>query len=423
MVSILASIVAIVMTWTVQSKSLVTGDGQWPYDIEVNYSNTYQKGDVRAGDDAVLSLGNLGNLSVQSIEVWVKSNKSSGAGVFTVNSNGKTVATKSGTFKEWTGDYDNTNYHPIELLSSTIAGVNELVISLHGTENSLHIDRYVITYSPPTPHTVTLMNCGQVFGTLTEEGGGAGVVLPSGEWADSEYSFFAWSETEFWSVDYNHWPVMHEAQERFYPHGDCILYAVYEKIESHPQEYITELEDDILLYVNSESHLALSGVPSNGIMNFATVDAYDDDQHYLFQFTNNGTQATITHERSGTPIGYTDDAKLTAAASTWEVYHDGEETLLYAMINNKPYVLWLNIADGYAENVHAGLLQTTPGSSPMRLQSTLVNQPEIIYTCHPETEGITTVNGELMNGERIIMHFGNYELRVVNGRKELQLKE
>ena len=137
------------MTWTVESKNSVSlsDDSLVPYDIEVSYANTGRKGDVTANDTATLVLGHLEGIPINSIEVYVKSNKASGAGTFTVTADGQTVATKSGSFQEWFGGYDNESYHALSLLNSPQNDVDELKISLVGIANSLHIEKYVITYS------------------------------------------------------------------------------------------------------------------------------------------------------------------------------------------------------------------------------------------------------------------------------------
>ena len=52
-----------VMTFTVETKNSVTTNGQCPDDMEVAYNCSYQKGQVRAGDVATLTLGNLGGIA------------------------------------------------------------------------------------------------------------------------------------------------------------------------------------------------------------------------------------------------------------------------------------------------------------------------------------------------------------------------
>ena len=88
-----------VMTITVETKSSVSMDGEWPYDIDVSYSNSYQKGDVRSGDVAELRLSHMEGVVVEKVEVYVKSNKNGGGGTFTLTADGEPISTVSGTFK------------------------------------------------------------------------------------------------------------------------------------------------------------------------------------------------------------------------------------------------------------------------------------------------------------------------------------
>lgn len=407
-----------VMTWTVESKNSVSlsDDSKVPYDIEVSYANTGTKGNVTANDTATLILSHLDGITINGIEVYVQSNKSSGAGTFSVAADGQTVATKTGTFKDWFGAYDNQNYHALSFINTPIHGSDELVISLQGTVNSLHIEKYVITYAPRPAYTVTLMSGNRVYQTLTEESGMQGVLLPEGEEING-WEFAGWSETDFEDTPMP--PTLHYPNTKFYPEQDCSLWAVYCQDNTPPMTYETELTSGVYMYVNSEAFIALTGVPTDGKMEIAGANPYNNQQHYRFQFIT-PTTATITHEMTNTPIGYTSDAKMSATASAWNVYHDGEETLFYAEIGGKTYVLWLNILDSH-EELYAGLLKASPMSSPMRLLSTLVPARLVVYSCHPEAQGLEEVNGDwsLVNEERVLMHFGNYDLMIIDGKKYL----
>ena len=408
------------MTWTVESKTSVslTDDSTVPYDIEVGYGCTYQKGDVRANDTAVLVLSHLDGITINAIEVYLKSNKSGGAGTFTVTTNGQTLATKTGTFADWFGAYDNTDYHALSFINRPINSVHTLAISLVGIANSLHIEKYVITYAPRPAYTVTLMNGNRVYATMTEEAGFQGVVLPAGE-EISGWEFAGWSETEFEDTPMP--PTLHYPNTKFYPEQDCSLWAVYCQDNTPPMTYETELTSGVYMYVNSEAHIALTGVPADGKMEISGVNPYNDQQHYRFQFLT-PTTATISHEMTNTPIGYTSDAKMSAKASVWNVYHDGEETLFYAEIGGKTYVLWLNNLDSRDE-LYAGLLKASPMSSPMRLQSTLVPARLVVYSCHPEAQGMEEVQEfKSSKVQEVLMHFGNYDLMIKDGQKYLRKK-
>ena len=406
-----------VMTWIVDSKNTVHGEGTGPYSIDVSYSCSYQKGTVRAGDEAVLTLTQLGGITVEQVEVWVKSNKDAGAGTFTVTMNGQETATKEGSLKDWCGRFDNEEYHPVQLLSEKREGVNALSIRLTGTTNSLHIDKYVITYSVGSPHTVTLMTGARSYQQLTETKGGEGVVLPNVN-DTADWVFVGWSATEFWEMSVL--PTIYNANATFYPSADCTLWAVYQlKPESSPA-FVTDLISGEYLYMNRDNNLALTGVPTDGVMTSAKANPANANQVYTIIFTSARDTAYITHKASGTPIGYS-GKKMSAIASPWLVYHNGEETLFYARIDYKNYVLWLNIIDAGNEGQYAGLLLADPMTSAMRLLPAS-HDTKSYYSCHPETKSLEEARPVYMNGERVLMRFGNYEMVIVNGRKVLRIK-
>jgi len=409
-----------VMTWTVETNTQVSGEGIWPYDIEVGYTCTYQKGTVRANDVATLSLGNLGGITVETIRVYLRSNKTGGAGTFSVKGNGQVIATKSGSLAEWTGSYDNENFRPVDLIATSVPNIDELDIELTGTANSLYIQKYEIVYSMASPRTVTLMRGDAVYATMSEPSGMQGVLLPSVP-DSAQWKFKGWSKTHFWTV--YEAPELLPAGRKYYPDEDCTLWAVFMYDDSPEKVYATELKSGIYMYVYREQHLALTGVPyEDGTMARAPIDNGDVRQHYQVDFAED--KAYITHVASGTPIGYS-GTKMAAVASAWSVYHEGESTLFYTTIKNKNYVLWLSIYDSELSSLHAGLMSADPMSSPMALQ--IVAEPsEPSYTCHPELpQGLEETNEGTneTTAERVLMQIGNYELYLLNGRKELRIRK
>ena len=406
-----------VMTFTVESKSSVSAEGEWPFDYDVAYANTYNKGQVRAGDSAVLTVSHLEGITIEAVDVYVKSNKAGGAGIFTVKADGQNIATKSGSLKEWIGSYDNTESHPIALLSNRRNGVDELIVTLVGTENSLHIEKYVIQWTQASAGSVTLMRGFQTYATLTEESGGAGVVLPSMD-NIANWQFVGWSETEFWTV-YEE-PQYRYAGTRYVPEPNDTLWAVYQYAEMPPErDFVEELYSGVYMYVNRDNHYALSGVPANGKMQYANANVYDDSQHYQIDFSEAKDTAYITHVPTGTPIGF-DGTKMAAKASPWLVYHNSDQVLFYTTIKGKNYVLWLNVMAGDG-SLYAGLWQVDPQDSPMGLQDTYMPVEVYAFTCHPETGlGVGMPHGD--SQDRVV-YFGIYELHIVDGHKYLRLRQ
>ena len=408
------------MTFTVQDKRTVTADGTWPYEMSASYSCSYQKGDVRAGDTATLTLTGLNGIELEEVAIYLKSNKNSGAGTISITADGTVIGQEEGTYADWFGAYNNTDFQPISWTGTQKA--DALQVQITGSANSLHIEKYDIRYVDTDTYTVTLMNGNEVCQTLKEQSGGSGIVLPALSDRE-EWRFAGWSETEFWEISFL--PQIHAPNTTFRPSNDCRLWAVYKKDMGADQGFVTTLSDGIYLYVNDTIKIALTGVPEQGRMNFGNANPKDANQYYLFEFVD--TTVYVTHVISGTPIGY-EGKQLAAKATPWNVYHNGVETILYTDIGGKHYVFWLNrmetISDEYSSECisYAGLLQTDNLTSTMRLLPAETEEREVYYTCHPEAQGIEMPRGEAGGEERVLMHVGNYELVIKNGEKQLRLR-
>ena len=407
-----------VLTLTVDSKNAVVATGDIPPSAEVSYSCSYQKGTVRQGDEAVLQLSYLAGMTVNQVEVYIRSNQKAGAGTWTVTIDGQKAATKSGTFGQWFGAYDNTNLHALSLLPEAYTGVQEMSIRLQGTANSIYIDRYLIDYTPAPAHSVTLM-CGiQVYQTLTETTGGAGVFLPPMDDYNG-WRFIGWTETECCQTSTR--PELIVPNTQCFLPEDITLWAAYEYIQPEESTYVSELTDGDYLYVNTQSQMALSGVPDEkGQMVPDILDRQTMNQLYSMTFNAAKDTAYIVHTMTGTPIGYDAQQKLVSAASPWRVYHKENETILYATIANKNYVLWVDIADSHIGDYHAGLFPANPLNSPLKLAFP-ASEKEQVYTCHPESgmgfeRTLETIKNEY------IFPFGSYDLIIRNGEKELRLR-
>ena len=182
-----------VMTWTVESKNTVTlaDGGSVPYDIEVSYVNTYNKGQVRAGDVATLTLGNLGGMTVERVSLAMRANAKSGSGAIEVTVGDEIVAEKTVTWQNVSAD--------VELFKGRKDGVETMTIRVKGTENSLYVDAFTIEWAPCAPRQVVLMRGSTAIDTLTEESGMSGVVLP-GLQHEEHWRFIGWGNREFWTV-------------------------------------------------------------------------------------------------------------------------------------------------------------------------------------------------------------------------------
>ncbi len=413
-------IILSLMTFTIQDKHSVATSEDKPLGMQVSYANTGSKGSVTAGQEATLRLTGLGGITIDQITVYVKSNKSSGAGEFTVQANGQSIAFMDGYYTQWIGHYDNTTFHPVTLLQHPEQGVADLTVSLKGTQNSLHIERYDIQWTPTEVRTVTLMYGNRLLAAMKEKQGNAGIILPNVP-DSAEWKFRGWTETEFLSTTQT--PPLYPANTQYVPASDCTLWAVFEyRTEERDTDYATQLTDGEYRYVNSANNIVLSDVPMEGVMASGNLDLSNDNQVYSISFPDSAT-AYISHAATGTPIGYS-GTLLVADVSPWHVYHSGEETLFYTESGGKKYILWPNIMDGRGENVHAGLLQANIGTSPMRLLPVADETDDRYFTCHPEVPmGLeeTTEGTSGSRNERVIMYLGNYQLKIKNGKKIIEL--
>ena len=408
-----AILLSFVMTFTVETKSKVEGTGTFPsFDMEASYNCTYQKGSVRAGDTATLSLEGLGGIEIESVVMYLKSNKSAGSGEIHVYADGEKAAEKSGSYKDWFGAY-STEYQPLTVLSNYTKSVESLSVEMIGTVNSLHVEKYVITYQAAPTHAVSLRIGNDTYGVLTEEYGGAGVLLPSLPDRDTMH-FVGWSETEFWTV--SELPDIYYAGERFYPKEDGVIWSVWQYGFPDEDAYVTDLQSGLYLYANRQAGIALAGVPQDGIMAYGVLDVTDVNQVYYVDFLAPDT-ATIQHVLTDTYIGFS-GKNMSAARSKWLVYHQGDQTLFYTVINNKQYVLWLNIQDNYG-NMYAGLMEAKVGESPLGLRHPRINGGEQLYTCHPESR--MAVESVSADGRERIITFGIYELHIKDGKKYLRI--
>ena len=417
--NVLVFILSAVMTWTVKSKNTVTTDDVCPPYLEVQYSCSYQKGDVRAGDTAAIVFQGLRQATIEQVEVFVKSNKSAGAGVFTVAVNGTTKATQSGSLKDWTGAYDNTEYHPIALLESPVTNVDELSVSLVGTTNSLHIEKYVIRYTPASAHTVTLMKGDEVFTSLSEVSGGDGVVLPTMP-DEGGWHFAAWSEQPFYTL--SALPVSCLFPGTFYPAADVTLWAVYVSENSGSEAVATVLEDGLYCYADTTSMFAMKGaISTEGILSNAYLDANDLSQVYDIEFDTVGGTAVIYHPQSDTYIGYK-GTSLVNEPSLWKVYHSGKVTAFYTEQSGKTYILWPYYFKHMGEDEYIRCADIIPTGnlsvSPTVLVSVDEATEEPVYTCHPEI-GMGTEETPAPDKGGYCIPFGNYRLVIRAGQKIL----
>lgn len=377
------------MTFTVQSKNSVSAEGTFPYDMGIAYSCTYQKGQVRAGDTAVLALSNMGAMDVAKIEVVMKSNKNAGAGTFYVDMNGQRIAQKG------IAGLTNENV-TVDLMIPAQDDVNSLELMLVGSENSLYIHQYIIHYSEATQYTVTLMRGEEQVGMQT----GATVDLPSMP-EEGEWRFVGWTDEPFYE--------RHEyvsdliAPGTYQPTENITLWAVYEHITQTEQLIATDLQDGSYLYVNRTSGMAMSGSVWGGKADSEPMDLNNTNQIYEVKFDAEGKATIRLLYVYGTEyIGFSEN-QLANEPSKWDVYHEGEKTAFYTTYNNKTYVLLPGKLQSDYTTYRTQLMATTDLEMTPTVLVHADMSVQLYMTCYPEAvRGIESIPDSAIRTQKIL---------------------
>ena len=417
MMKLLLILLSAVMTFTVETKSSVKATGTWPGSMSASYACSYQKGDVRAGDTATLNVSGLDGTTIEKIEVYLKSNKTAGAGKITMKADGSQIYQKEGTYKDWYGDYNNTDYHPIGW--SGKRSVDALEVQIIGTTNSLHIEKYEISWRQGQTYSVALMNGNEIYDVLE----GNKVTLPTGLAPMDAWDFVGWSETEFWQTE--QMPVIHTGS--YQPTSDVTLWAVYRKDVTPTLPNVVDLEDGAYVYMNTTASMAMSGGVVNGMASAEAFNPYEEQQMYEITFDPDG-RATIQliYVYGEAYIGF-EGTQLADTPSKWEVYHENDKTAFYTTVGTNTYLLLPGmvrlIGDAYyyvTEMVAVDNIELATTA----LRTAEMPEPLYLYTCHPEAEGMEKVmdEGLRVTGEWIVP-FGNYELIIKDGKKSLKIRE
>ena len=403
----LLALILSVMSFTVTSKNSVTAEGTWPYSMEANYHCPYKSGQVRQGDTAVIVVSGLDGITIEQVEVEMRSNKSSGSGTFYVKVNGREIAYK------WIADLTDT-LTTIDLGIAPQIGVNEIEVSLVGVTNSLYINKYTFHWSQGTTHTVTLNKGNETIDALS----GAEVQLPKMD-DEGEWAFIGWTDRPFY--------VKNEPLQTLLPAGtyrptdDITLWAVYEYQARWEDRIATELQNGVYIYADASSGMAMQGSVWNNRTETDAINLNNRMQWYEVLFDEAGL-ATIRllYVYGEEYIGF-QGTKLVNKPSKWQVYHSGEQTAFYTMVNNKTYILWPDMLDEATGTFTAQLIETNNlTETPTVL---LATDETITMTCYPEIGfDIETVNGDerTAKGEWIIP-LGNYRLIIKDGKKQLEV--
>jgi len=413
----LTVLLSVMMTFTVENKSSVSVQGTCPDNLQAQYACTYQKGTVRAGDTATLQLSGLEHIRLEQIRVYLRSNKSAGAGLLTITAADETLYTLSGTYHDWFGSYNNTTFQPLGWTGEKQLQSGTLRIQLVGTTNSLYIEKYEVLYStlPAEAHTLTL-HAGEDILTLSETEPHSGVVLPTCE-QRNEWFFLGWTDTDI-PEPTTAVPTYYPAGEIFYPSSDQSLWAVWTDIQ--PPTWQPTLYPVPGYYLLSIQDRLLTGSADNGYVNLLPYSTYYyDDQIYYLDFSSTDSILTLRNYQYDKYIGYNDQlTKLANTASLWHYRFLPDSTcLIYAAREEDRY--WIIYPK--SESTVAEINWYRLGDNPNSLW-TLYRVPDpdaqARYWSHPWHTAVEVVP---VPHTDYTIPFGPYRLHIHDGQKTLQV--
>lgn len=366
---------------TVDSYRAVQLSGDVPDGAEAAFLSTTQSGGrITAGNTATLTLSGMEGVTVRSLALYMRSNKSAGAGSFRMYTDAQVVATISDapfSASSWNGAYCSESLVRIEVPMAAFRLHGTLTMEITASANSLYIGSYEITYTPPSPSLGVVSfvtGTSQYIPDKSEFYRGGGVILPALQSPDADWSFLGWTTASVSQT--TQCPEYFPAGSHFYPKGRTMLYALYRNGET-PADFLNtdSLSSGVYALANYDysclmtgpvinRHVGARNVEIEAVMDvsFYSIpgDAVTEDCRYVLTCTSEGV--TVQHEQSGRYIGYTSGASpsLRAEENVWTVYPgiDGSVMLCHG----------LN-ADGLAYCLQPTLLQSdTTCFADIRLQ-------------------------------------------------------
>lgn len=186
------------------SSSSVETEGTLPQYSSYTFSTTAttgRHGQLTSGNSCCLTLEGWDECRIQSIALYMRSNTNSGAGSLQTKVDGSfvwSIADSPFASEYWAGEY-STEWVLLEKeINKLVDGPIE--IKLKATENSLYIDRYIITYEPvqQRPYQVNFITgLDTIPSPLYQPSIGQEIVLP--QWPDTAvWHFVGWTESEVW---------------------------------------------------------------------------------------------------------------------------------------------------------------------------------------------------------------------------------
>lgn len=429
------ALIALIATFTVETNKKVSASGILPEGATAEYVCTGRKGQMTAGQSAVLTLSNWQNTEIQSVTLSMRSNKSAGAGTLQMTIDGQNVwSIADSGFDQWNGTY-TTDYTDItHAFSPTIKPADgNITIRINATTNSLYIARYDIVWQKAAlrPYSVDLQTETGSYTRLTEGQTGAGIILPA--LPDEEgWKFLGWAENPVEKTTAR--PPFYAPETVYHPRRDGSLYAVYsDDIQTPDLLQRTDCQSGYyaiafpVLNAVYAGAISASAIPAREIT-LATTDnlwyerTFDiaPEMVYYIDFSADST-ATITHLSSSQSIGCK-NGKLSDTPTRWRYRVLSDETVAFFLPDadgNMVSALWLDVDAG---KNYCGKVVRLNGNTLVYqalLYEAPVNETPTCYTSYPKRSDLRPAAGG--NDIQQTLQIGIYELYIVNGKKTIHL--
>jgi len=401
---VLALFLAIV-TYTVDTKSTVKASGDISSEMVATYACSYQKGTITAGNTATLTVSGCQHVNIDSVTLYMRSNKASGAGKLTLTMNDTTqwyIPDAAFNSSKWAGNY-STEFVPITKHFNPALHGKELSVVVTASANSLYIDRYEIVYTEREKERYTVEFYTQIDSLVpsrTEKSVGQGIVLPDVQWQQGDWHFVGWTTTPI--EETSECPSYFLPGATYYPSENTTLYALYSDYANElwyadttcqSGNYLITwpvLQSSVCGGVNSDGEAplcecALVEKPTDkgdSMYVHVSMDVYTDEVYQLY-FLEDST-LTISHVLSNTPIGYKQTDLSAKTQSTWKYRtYMNHSIAFYTVINNNVYIL--RVTDN-GENIELGKTYDFPNwpSNSMFLFRIPDEEPTYTYTAYPQ---------------------------------------
>lgn len=428
-------LLALIATFTVETNKKVSTSGILPENAATEYVCTGRKGQMTAGQSAVLTLTGWQNTEIQSVTLSMRSNKSAGAGTLQMTIDGQNIwSIADSGFDQWSGTY-STDYTDITRTFSPIIkpADGNISIRIDATTNSLYIARYDIVYQKAAlrPYSIDLQAETGTYSCLTETATGAGILLPSLPNEDG-WKFLGWAESPIEETTVR--PQIYAPETTYYPRQDGTLYAVYsDDIQTPDLLQRTDCQSGYyaiafpVLNTVYAGAITSSTIPAREIT-LATTDSvwyertFDiaPEMVYYIDFSADST-ATITHLSSSQSIGCKNN-KLSDTPTRWRYRVLSDETVAFFLPDadgDMVSALWIDVD---SDKNYCGKIVRLNGNT--LVYQTLLYEPPVNeslthYTSYPKRSDIRLTIGE--NDIQQTMQIGIYKLHIVNGKKTIHL--